>query len=115
MPNSDVELLKRLYLRFNARDLQAVLKMLHPDVIWANGMEGGHVHGHDGVRTYWTRQWTMIDPHVEPASFSTLADGGTEVEVHQTVRDLDGNILSNKTVRHIFHIEDGLVRRFDIG
>jgi ketosteroid isomerase-like protein len=115
MPNPDTELLKRLYQRFNARDLPAILRTLQPDVIWANGMDGGHVHGHEGVRSYWARQWTMIDPHVEPASFATLADGGTEVEVHQTVRDLDGNILSDKNVRHVFHIEDGLVRRFDIG
>jgi hypothetical protein len=23
---------------------------MHPDVVWANGMEGGHVHGRDEVR-----------------------------------------------------------------
>jgi ketosteroid isomerase-like protein len=114
MQSADIELLRRLYERFNARDMAAALATMHRDVLWANGMEGGHVHGHDGVREYWTRQWAMIDPHVEPVSFSTLADGGTEVEVHQTVRDLDGSILSDKTVQHIFHIEDGLVRRFDI-
>ena len=115
MPERDIELLQRLYQRFNARDLPAILKVLHPDVMWANGMDGGHVRGHEGVRDYWTRQWTMIDPRVEPAGFATLVDGATEVEVHQTVRDLNGNILSDKTVRHVFHIEDGLVRRFDIG
>jgi ketosteroid isomerase-like protein len=115
MPNPDTELLKRLYQQFNARDLQAILKTLHPDVTWANGMEGGHVHGHEGVRNYWTRQWAMIDPRVEPTSFSTLADGATEVEVHQIVRDLHGSVLSDKAVRHIFHMEDGMVRRFDIG
>ena len=115
MPNDDIELLKQLYQRFNARDLQAVLKTLHPDVAWNNGMDGGHVHGHEGVRNYWTRQWTMINPHVEPASFAALADGGIEVEVQQIVRDLNGSILSDKTVRHVFHVEDGLVMRFDIG
>ena len=115
MPSADIELLGRLYERFNARDMTAVLATMHRDVLWANGMEGGYVRGHDGVREYWTRQWAMIDPHVEPVSFAALADGGTEVEVHQTVRDLNGNILSDKTLRHIFHIEDGLVRRFDIG
>jgi ketosteroid isomerase-like protein len=115
MPERDIELLQRLYQRFNARDLPAILGVLHPDVMWANGMDGGHVRGHEGVRDYWTRQWTMIDPRVEPAGFATLVDGATEVEVHQTVRDLNGNILSDKTVRHIFHIDDGLVRRFDIG
>ena len=115
MPDRDIEVLKRLYQKFNARDLPAILKALHPDVSWANGMDGGHVHGHEGVRSYWTRQWTTIDPRVEPVGFTTLADRGTEVEVHQTVRDLNGNILSDKRVRHIFQIEDGLVRRFDIG
>jgi ketosteroid isomerase-like protein len=115
MPSADIELLGRLYERFNARDMAAVLATMHGDVLWANGMEGGHVRGHDGVCDYWTRQWAMIDPRVEPVSFATMAEGNIEVEVHQTVRDLNGSILSDKTVRHIFHIEDGLVRRFDIG
>src|SRR5467141_1161513 len=59
---SDTELLEHLYDRFNARDMEAVLATMHLDVMWANGMEGGHVHGHDGVRNYWTRQWAIIDP-----------------------------------------------------
>ncbi len=113
MPNNR-ELLERLYERFNARDMEAVLATLHRDVVWANGMDGGHIHGHDGVRDYWTRQWAMIDPHVEPAGFSADADGATNVEVRQTVRDLEGNVLSDKMVGHIFRIEDGLIRRFDI-
>jgi ketosteroid isomerase-like protein len=115
MPSADIEFLGRLYERFNARDMVAILATMHRDVIWANGMEGGHVHGHEGVREYWTRQWAMIDPHVEPVNFGVLAEGGTEVEVHQVVRDLKGSILSDKMVRHIFRIEDGLIRRFDIG
>ncbi|HLN10370.1 MAG TPA: ketosteroid isomerase, partial [Xanthobacteraceae bacterium] len=64
--------------------------------------------------SYWTRQWAMIDPHVEPAGFSAGADGAVIVEVHQIVRDLEGNLLSDKKVGHIFRIEDGLIRRFDI-
>ena len=115
MPCADIDLLKHLYERFNARDMDAVVAMLHFDVLWANGMEGGHVSGHRGVRDYWTRQWAMIDPHVEPVSFSRLADEGVVVEVHQTVRDLSGNILSDGIVRHVFRVEHGLIRRFDIG
>ncbi|HEU4935343.1 MAG TPA: nuclear transport factor 2 family protein [Vicinamibacterales bacterium] len=61
----EVELLKRLYDRFNARDMETLLSAMQEDVIWANGMEGGHVHGHEGVRSYWTRQWAMVDPCVE--------------------------------------------------
>jgi ketosteroid isomerase-like protein len=110
----DRELLERLYNRFNARDMEAVLAVMHENVLWANGMEGGHVHGHEGVRSYWTRQWAMIDPHVEPMSFATGSDGEIVVAVHQTVRDLAGQLLSNKSVGHVFRIEDGLIRRFDI-
>jgi hypothetical protein len=36
------------------------------------------------------------------------------VEVHQTVRDLQGIVLVNQMVGHIFRIENGLVTRFDI-
>jgi ketosteroid isomerase-like protein len=112
--SDEVELLKRVYDRFNARDMETVLAAMHEDVIWANGMEGGHVHGRDGVRSYWTRQWAMIDPHVEPVSFSSGPDGELVVEVHQTVRDLQGNILAEQMVGHIFQLESGLIKHFDI-
>jgi len=110
----EMELIERVYERFNARDLDGVLASLHADVMWANGMEGGHVHGHDGVRLYWTRQWATIDPHAEPVGLSAGPDGEIVVEVHQTVRDLAGNLLSDKRVGHIFRIEEGRIRQFDI-
>ena len=113
MPD-ETALVKHLYDRFNARDMEAVLAALEPNVIWANGMEGGHVHGRDGVRSYWTRQWAMIDPHVEPTAFSQGPEGEIIVEVHQIVHDLDGKLLMDEMVGHIFRIEGGLVRRFDI-
>ena len=113
MPD-EVELLKRLYDRFNARDMEALLAAMHEDVVWANGMEGGHVHGREGVRRYWTRQWAMVDPHVEPLEFSKGPEGEIVIEVHQVVRDLNGNLLADKRVGHVFRIEEGLVRRFDI-
>jgi hypothetical protein len=110
----EMELLKRVYDRFNARDMETVLRAMHEDVTWANGMEGGHVHGRDGVRSYWTRQWAMVDPHVEPVGFCASPDGGVVVEVHQIVRDLQGNILADQMVGHIFQFENGLIKRFDI-
>jgi len=110
----EVELLKLLYDRFDAREMEAVLAALHENVIWANGMEGGYVQGRNGVRSYWTRQWAMIDPHVDPVSFSAGSDGKVVVEVHQIVSDLQGKIIVDQMVGHIFQIENGLVKRFDI-
>ena len=108
------ELLRRAYTAFNARDIDAVLSMMHPDVEWPNGMEGGYVYGHDGVRAYWTRQWGLIDPIVEPQAFSTEPDGRILVEVHQRVLDKDGGTLLEGRVQHIYSIRDGLVWHMEI-
>ena len=99
--------LKHVYDRFNARDMETVLAAMREDVTWANGMEGGYVNGREGVRSYWTLQWGMINPHVEPLSFSSGPSGETVIRVHQVVHDLSGGLLADVEVTHIFWIEDG--------
>ena len=84
--------LERTYAAFNARDIDTVLAVMHPDVDWPNGMEGGRVLGHAAVRAYWVRQWALIDPRVEPRGFTVEADGRVAVAVHQVVRDLAGTV-----------------------
>ena len=96
---NDEKLITHLYERFNARDMDAVLSTLAEDVAWANGMEGTHVYGPEAVREYWTHQWSVIDPHVEPVRVSKAADGSMVVEVHQTVHDLKGQLLIDETVK----------------
>ncbi|HTV13106.1 MAG TPA: nuclear transport factor 2 family protein [Acidobacteriaceae bacterium] len=108
------KLLRAMYAGFNARAMEAVLAAMHEDVLWANGMEGGHVQGREGVRAYWTRQWAILDPRVDPVSIVETQDGTLVVEVHQVVHDKEGKLLVDQMVGHIFRIEDGLVRRFDI-
>jgi nuclear transport factor 2 (NTF2) superfamily protein len=112
--SDDVELLKRVYDLFNSRDIESVLAAMHPDVIWANGMEGGHVHGRDEVCSYWKRQWALIDPHVEPVEISSNGKGEVVVKVHQVVRDPRGSLLADRLVMHVFQIRNGLIKRFDI-
>jgi hypothetical protein len=106
--------LESVYAAFNARDVDAVLAVMHPEVEWPNGWEGGTVHGHHGVRDYWTRQWSSIDPRVEPVNFDTDERGRTVVTVHAIVRDLDGNITGDYMVEHVYEIENGLIRRMEI-
>jgi hypothetical protein len=111
---SKEELLASAYAAFNARNIDAVLAMMHPDVDWANGMEGGRVHGHKGVREYWNRQWATLDPCVEPLRFRTDEADRILVDVHQVVRDLSGRVLSDQMVQHVYTIEDNLIQRMDI-
>ena len=107
-------LLERIYTAFNARDVDAVLVAMHADVEWPNGMEGGRVNGHRAVREYWTRQWGLIDPRVEPRGFTTEADGRITVDVRQVVRDRAGALLKEEMVQHVYRIEDGLIRSMEI-
>lgn len=117
----DRDVLKRMYDGFNTRDIDGVLAALADDVVWANGMDGGHVHGLEAVREYWTRQWAIVSPHVRPVSFDEAADGSVVVTVQQSVRDLEGKPLQDQThglhdkvVEHVFRFQKGKVTRFDI-
>ena len=48
-------LIRQAYAAFNARKIDAALALMCSDVVWPNGMEGGVVLGHAGIREYWTR------------------------------------------------------------
>ncbi len=106
--------LQELYAAFNARDIEAVLPALHPDVDWPNGWEGGRIRGREAVRAYWTRQWGVLDPHVTPVAFTTDDSGRTIVEVHAVIRDHDAKVLADHKIQHIYAFDAGLVRSMEI-
>jgi hypothetical protein len=108
------EILEGAYRDFNARRLESVLARMAPDVVWPNGMEGGFVHGHEGVREYWMRQWAILDPHVEPVEISPDEQGRWIVQVHQVVHDRQGKLLVDQIVHHAYQIRDSLIVRMDI-
>ncbi len=106
--------LRSLYQAFNARDIEAVLRAMSDNVDWPNAWEGGRVHGKDAVRAYWTRQWKEIEPHVDPIAITTRPDGRVAVDVHQVVRALDGNLLSDRRVLHVYEISDSLIANMEV-
>ena len=108
------DLLRRAYAAFNARDIDRALAVMHPDVDWPNGMEGGRELGHDAVRAYWTRQFGLIDSQVQPVAFADDKEGRVVVEVDQVVRDLDGALISEQRVQHVYTFREGLIARMDI-
>ena len=110
----EIELLRKVYAAFNRREVEIVLVAMHSDVDWPNGWEGGRVHGKAAVRDYWTRQFEVLDPHVEPQNFTREPDGGIAVEVHQVVHDVTGKLVADQVVRHVYKIEDGLIRSMEI-
>lgn len=107
-------LIKKAYSAFNARDIDRALSTMHPDVEWPRAFEGGYVSGHNEIREYWARQWTEINPRVEPVEINERLKHTLEIIVHQIVRDLNGDLLFDGTVKHIYTLQDGLLRRMDI-
>jgi hypothetical protein len=113
-PAPETELLRAAYLAFNARDIDAALALMTPDVAWPRAFKGGFVRGPEEVRAYWTEQWSEIDPQVEPVAFHPQEAGQVLVEVHQVVRDLAGSIIADEQVGHRFTMEDGLIRSMEV-
>jgi cation diffusion facilitator family transporter len=105
---------QELYAAFNARDIDAVLARMAPDVDWPNGWEGGRLHGRDAVRAYWERQFEQIDSRVEPLDVVERADGTVAIDVHQVVHSPTGELLSDGRVQHVYTLREGLVARMDI-
>jgi hypothetical protein len=107
-------LIAQAYSAFNHRDIDSVLALMSENVSWPKASEGGRVVGKEEIRSYWTRQWKEFDPHVEPLQVIDQKNGITEVKVHQLVKSLGGEVLSDSEVWHVYTIANGLIERMDI-
>jgi len=85
------------------------------DVTWPKASEGGKVVGKEAIRAYWTRQWEEFDPHVEPLAITEQDGGKIRVRVHQLVKSLQGEVLSDGEVLHVFTSDGGLISEMSLG
>jgi hypothetical protein len=108
-------MIEQAYSAFNKRNIDGALALMTEDVSWPKASEGGRVTGKEEIRSYWTRQWSEFDGHVEPLAITEENGGRIRVRVHQLVRDLEGNILSDSEVLHIFSVNKGLIAAMDLG
>ena len=107
-------LIAQAYSAFNHRDIDSALALMTENVSWPKASEGGRVVGKEEIRAYWTRQWQEFDPHVEPLDVIDQEGGRTAVKVHQLVKSLGGELLSDSEVWHVFTIANGLIERMDL-
>ncbi|SRR5258708_26314216 len=105
---------KTLYRNFNDRKIDLVIDQMAEDVKWANGMDGGFVYGHNQVREYWTRQFALVSSRVSPMEIRNNGDK-ISIKVHQVVHDLDGKLIADQTVTHIFTLNNDEISHFEIG
>lgn len=108
-------ILAATYRAFNARDVEPMIALMHPQVDWPNAWEGGRVIGRDAVLAYWRRQFESISSRVEPEGYEHDPDGSVTVLVHQVVDEAKtGERLSDTRVRHRYRFEDDLIVRMDV-
>src|SRR3974390_3714738 len=108
-------LIAQVYSAFNQRNIDGALAFMSDSVSWPKASEGGRVVGKEEIRAYWSRQWKEFDPYVEPLEVVDQQAGKTHVRVHQLVKSLDGNVLSDSEVWHVYTIANGLIERMDLG
>jgi len=108
-------LIAEVYAAFNQRNIDGALALMSQSVSWPKASEGGRVAGKEEIRAYWSRQWKEFDPHVEPIEVIDRGAGKIDVRVHQVVKSLGGDVLSDSEVWHAYAIADGLIERMDLG
>lgn len=108
------DLIRKIYAAFNARDIATILTTFDPQVRWSRAWEGDYATGHEQVRAYWLRQWQELSPHVEPIGFAQRPGNQVEVKVHQLVKDMQGAVIFDGLVKHLYTIQDGLIKQMDI-
>lgn len=108
-------LIEQAYSTFNKRDIDGALALMTQDVSWPKASEGGKIVGKEEIRAYWTRQWGEFDPYVEPLAITEGDGGKVRVRVHQLVKSLQGNVLSDSEVLHVFTVKTGLIAAMDLG
>ncbi len=114
MTETNKDILTNTYQFFNERNIDAILELMDEHVHWPNGWEGGYVEGHEGVRDYWTRQWKEINPRVDPVGFAETTGGRVVVDVHQVVKDINGQLVFDGMIKHVYTMKDGLIEAMEI-
>ena len=107
-------LIAEVYSAFNQRNIDGALALMSESVSWPKASEGGRVVGKEQIRAYWDRQWKEFDPHVEPMEVIERGAGKIDVRVHQLVKGLDGDVLSDSEIWHSYTTADGLIERMDL-
>lgn len=106
-------LLLRFYKALDAKDVEAVMALLHPDVDFPDQLDETRIQGAAAVRAYYVKAFALISAESTPTAFHARPDRTMEVRVHHHVTSLDGALWHDGPVDYSFHFRDGLIVRLD--
>jgi ketosteroid isomerase-like protein len=111
---SRAELVRQAYSAFNARDVDAAVALMDPEVDWPDVPKGGFIHGQAKVREHWRDQFRRADPRIEVGDIAERDDGVVEAQVRQVVRARDGRKLADNRLLHVFTFAGERIRRMEV-
>lgn len=114
MSEQDVELVRRMFTAFAARDLDAMLPTMHEDVdflpVTANITTGGAPYrGHDGIARY-LRDVEEVWPQLRIYP-DDIRDMGDCVVVIGRVRARGGGMIIDRPTGWVFNMREGRIVR----
>ena len=102
-----------LWPALTARDVDAVVALLHPDIDWQDTLNGGRRVGRDAVRAYLSEVMAMVVIVSTPISIMPSGPDRYLARVDHVVRNRDGQFWGQETVSHVVSLRDGLIVRMD--
>lgn len=108
------DLLLRFYEALDAKDVDAVMACLHPDVDFPDQLSGdARLQGERAVRAYYLKAFGLIAAESTPTAFHPRPDDSMEVRIHHHVTSIGGALWHDGPVDYSFSFRDGLISRMD--
>ena len=104
-----------LWPALTARDLDAVIALLHPDIDWQDNLNGGRRVGRDAVRAYLSEVMATVAIVSTPISIMPSGPDRYLARVNHVVRNRDGQLWGQEVVSHVLVLREGLIVRVDNG
>ncbi len=116
--NSHETLASEAATAVNAGDIEALVRMMHPDFVVFSSPElanPGTFHGEEGFRRWlgdWLDAWETFAIEIE--RLETLDERFAIAHVRQTGRGKGSGLEIDMNVAQLWEIEDGKIRRFEL-
>ena len=107
------KLAKSFYDRFNARNIDGMVELLHPDVEWVNEPKGEYTQGKEKLHAAWSKLELVANIHFDIVGI-TPSDKGMLVIVQEKIWKPEDKLIFDGPVGHDYTILDGKIRRCDI-
>ncbi|PVM93781.1 nuclear transport factor 2 family protein [Caulobacter endophyticus] len=106
-------LLTRHFDATRRRDLETVVAQLHPDIAFADVLEGGQIVGIEAARGYFERQFAMAGVDISLMRVRRQTDGWVHADVEIALRRPDGRLWSQNLAVIAYLIRDDLIVGID--